>query len=87
MAKKGKPKLPAPVAEAPQPKPKAPVQPARHRTTRCEKCRTYLLDIELLRCDPGSRAEVLISLKCRNKKCKHSNQVTIDLENTDPPKP
>ncbi len=57
--------------------------PSRHRTMRCEKCRAYLFGLELLQCEPGSIACVLVSLKCRNKKCKHDNQVTIDLENTD----
>lgn len=53
---------------------------------RCDRCRTYLFDIDLMRCDEGTRAQIIIGLKCRNKKCRKPNQVTIDLVNEDKPK-
>lgn len=63
--------------------PAAPPRPSRHRVLRCDRCRTYLFDIDLMRCDEGTRAQIIISLKCRNKKCRKMNQVTIDLINED----
>ena len=74
-----------PRKESKKPAPKPPRVPARRRVIRCDKCRSYLFDIDLLRCDPGTKACVLISLRCRNKKCRKPNQVTIDLVNNDPP--
>jgi hypothetical protein len=69
----------------PKPEPKIPTRtPVRHRVLRCERCRTYLFDVDLARCDPGSNATVVITLKCRNKKCRKANQVTVDLINEDP---
>jgi len=59
--------------------------PARRRVIRCEKCRSYLFDVDLLRCDPGTVACILVSLRCRNSRCRKPNQVTIDLVNDDPP--
>lgn len=59
---------------------------ARHRVVRCERCRTYLCDLFLKRCDPGTRASVLVTLKCRNKSCRRANQVDVDLVNEDPSK-
>jgi len=61
--------------------------PSRRRMVRCEKCRSYLLDIDLVRCDPGTLACILISMRCRNSRCRKPNQVTIDVVNADKPEP
>jgi hypothetical protein len=60
-----------------------PKGPSRRRVVRCEKCRSYLFDIDLVRCDPGTMACVLISMRCRNSRCRKPNQVTIDVVNED----
>lgn len=57
--------------------------PVRHRVLRCERCRTYLFDVFLKRCDPGTNASLIITMKCRNKKCRRTNQVSVDLVNED----
>lgn len=62
-----------------------PKGPSRRRVVRCEKCRSYLFDIDLVRCDPGTVACVLISMRCRNTRCRKPNQVTIDVVNEDKP--
>lgn len=69
----------------PKSPPKLPKTQGRRRVIRCEKCRSYLFDVDLLRCNPGTQACVLIMLRCRNSKCRKPNQVTIDLVNEDPP--
>jgi hypothetical protein len=55
--------------------------PARHRILRCERCRTYLFDIFLVRCDPGTETSFIVTMKCRNKRCRRTNQVSVDLVN------
>jgi len=64
----------------------SPKAPTRRRVIRCEKCRSYLFDIDLVRCDPGTQASVLIAMRCRNTKCRKPNQVTIDIVNEDKPR-
>lgn len=61
----------------------APKAPVRRRIIRCEKCRSYLFDVDLFKCEPGTQAGLLISLRCRNSKCRKANQVTIDVVNED----
>ena len=58
-------------------------KPQRHRVLRCERCRTYLFDIFLVSCEPGTKTSFIVTMKCRNKGCRRTNQVSVDLVNED----
>ena len=47
------------------------------RTFKCEKCGGFLAHVELSEISPGAKAEFLIEMRCRNRKCKHHNSITV----------
>lgn len=58
-------------------------QAAPCRVVRCDQCGAYLMHVYLVRCEPGSRARLVIKTKCRNRKCRSENEVNVDAENAE----